>query len=232
MASICSRTRPIDEARDDLEYLTGIGDSPATGARVHGRITEVRREAYEEHDVDYGPVENVMISVRGAFARDLFTGPDGRYEFGRLPTGHYTLSVAPPSGFDTRYLERTFELRDRRACHAQDFAIRAIAGATGTVVDTQGRPVAGVLVDAVSTELAGYSPPPYQHPARTDASGRFAFDDLPPGDYVFGLNLTTRRATAAPGPALFFSGTTDPAAATVVVLKPGDEIELGELRMR
>ena len=89
--SICSRTRPLDQAREDLGYLTSM---PAAGtpARVYGRVSEWRRDPAEERPVDYGPLEGVTVSVRGVtFLREVVTDARGRFEIPSLPPGRRPL---------------------------------------------------------------------------------------------------------------------------------------------
>jgi hypothetical protein len=230
-AGICSRTRPLDKAGEDIRYLTSI-PATGTGGRVYGRVHELRRDPAEATAVDYGPVENVTVTVRGAtFAREAVTDAQGRYQVPNLPTGEVTVSVVPPAGFDMHYLERELELRDLRACSEMDFTISQTGSAWGMVVDASGRPVAGVGVEAVAAELAGFDPPPFQHPARTDDRGVFEFEDLPPGRYVFGVNLTKRPGARQGGEPLFLPGTAVAREATVIEVKQGDREDIGVLRL-
>lgn len=228
---ICSRTRPLDEAEEDLRYLRSI-PATGTGARVYGRINEWRRDPAEESGVDYGPVEGVTVSVRGpAFLRDVVTDAHDRYEVTNLPAGKATITVVPSFGFDSRSLEGELDLRDLRACSELNFTISQIARASGSVVDASGRPVAGVEVEAVAAELAGFDPPPFQRPVRTDGRGVFEFEALPPGTYVFGVNLTKRPGARQRGKPVFLPGTALAREATVIELKPGDRKETGVLRL-
>ena len=232
---ICSRTRPLEAAAEDLAYLASVSQL-APGARVSGRVTHLRRDPFEKEWIDHGPLENVVVNLRGtAFSRDVSTDKDGRYEFPGVAPGTFTLTLVPPAGFDARYLEREVEIRDARACSSHDFDLRYIAGASGTVVDSSGRPVAGILVDAVAAELAGHQPPPYQQPVKTDERGRFEFDDLPPGLYVFGINLTKPEWTGPgykpAGPAVFLPGTAVVGDAAIFELKPNDRVDVGTLRL-
>ena len=98
-------------------------------------------------------------------------------------------------------------------------------------MDASGRPVAGLEVEAVAAELAGFDPPPYQQPVKTDARGVFEFDDLPPGSYVFGVNLTKRPGSPRGGVRVFLPGTSRPREATVVELNAGDRKDVGVLRV-
>ncbi len=228
--SICSRTRPFDEAREDLRYLTSM---PAAGtpARVYGAVSEWRRDPAEERAVDYGPLEGLTVSVRGVtFFREVLTDARGRFEIPSLPPGQATVTVIAPFGFDVRQLEREIEIRDR-GCREVDFDISQVARASGTVVDASGRPVAGVEVEAVAAELAGFDPPPYQQPVKTDARGVFEFDDLPPGSYVFGVNVTKRPEASRTGPRLFLPGTARAREAKAVELSAGDRKDVGVLRL-
>lgn len=156
---LCSRTQPIEDAEEDLRYLATIA-AASPGARVYGRVTESRREAYERDEIDYGPVEGLVVNVTGAaFSRDAVTDRYGRYEITGIPTGSVTVAVLAPPEYDAKYLKREVELKDPRACSLNDFQLRQTAAATGLVLDSAGRPVAGVQVDAVASELAAHRPP-------------------------------------------------------------------------
>jgi hypothetical protein len=228
--SICSRTRPVEDADEDLRYLTTIADSP--GARVYGRVTHVQRDPFEADAVDRGPLPGVMVRLRTTrFARDVVTDASGHYEFTGVDRGAMTITVMTPPGFDPGGNDRQVKITDRRACSEQDFPLTQVAEASGTIVDASGRPMAGVRVDAVAEELAAHRPSPYQRPVETDAQGAFRFEDLPPGRYVFGVNLTRRWTNEPDSPSIFFPGTSDPKQAAVFELKPGDRTDVGILRL-
>ena len=173
------------------------------------------------------------MSVRSAnFARDVVTGADGRFEVSSLPVGKATVSIVPPFGFEPSPFEREIEIKDARACSLVDLTIQQLARASGLVVDAAGRPLVGIDVDAVAAELAGFSPDQYQRPVKTDERGAFEFRDLPPGKYVFGINLTKDPShRPRPGAPVFLPGTRTASEATVVELKAGDRKDVGTLRL-
>jgi hypothetical protein len=181
---------------------------------------------------DYGPLEGVTVTVLGQMGqKDAVTDADGRFEMANLPIGKATITVLAPFGFDARYLTHEIDIRDLRACSAWNFTLVRRATASGTVVDESGRPVAGVEVDAVAAELAGFDPPPYQSPVKTNERGVFAFDNLPPGTYVFGVNLTKSAGVPRSGPSVFLPGVPAVRDATVIELKAGDELPVGVIRL-
>jgi hypothetical protein len=112
-----------------------------------------------------------------------------------------------------------------------DFSIEQVAQASGVFVDSAGRPVAGIEVDAVAAELAGFDPPPYQDPVKTDEDGTFEFPRLPPGVYVFGVNLTKPPRSPSKGVPLFLPGTRLAAEAAVIELRAGDRKDVGVLQL-
>jgi hypothetical protein len=233
IAGRCSRTRPIADALEDLSYLQTMGGTGG-GGRVYGRVKEIRRDPAEPDWTDYGPVEGLYVTVRGTtFLRDVLTDRDGRFQIAGLPIGMATISIAVPQGFAPATFEQEFEIRDPRACSQMDLTIQPRARASGFVLDGSGRPVAGVEVDAVAEELGDFRPEPYQQPVRTDERGAFEFSDLPPGRYVFGINLTKRTypLNRALGASVFLPGTTVASDATVFELKAGDTKEVGVLRL-
>jgi hypothetical protein len=228
--SVCSRTRLLSEASDDLRYLTAL-PKVGTGARVYGRVNEWGRDPADEHGVDYGPVENLVVTVRGdTFLKDLVTDEHGRYELTGVPLGKVSISLAPPFGFGAERADDRY-VRDLRGCVEANFTIAAKAEAAGLVIDASGRPLPGVMVDAVAAELAAYQPKALQYPAKTDDRGIFKFEHLPPGTYVFGVNLTKDPGRPPTGSPTFVPGTSDAREAAVIELKAGDSKDVGVLRL-
>ena len=228
--SICSRTRLLAEAAEDVKYLSALPAS-GTGARVYGRVNEWVHHPADAQGVDYGPLENITISVASAgLVRDLVTNRNGEYEVQGVPLGAVSISIATPHGFAPEP-PRQFEVTDLRSCIAADFTLQAESEAHGRVVDEAGRPLSGILVEAVAAELAGYTPNAIFEPVRTDERGHFVFQRLPSGDYVFGVNVTKGRYKPPSGPATFLPGTAAVKDAAIFDLKPGDRTDVGVLRL-
>jgi hypothetical protein len=163
--------------------------------------------------------------------RDAVTDANGKFEITGLPIGKATLTSDAPFGFEPSMFKQEIEIKDPRACSEVNIEITEVARASGVVVDTSGRPVAGIEVDAVAAELADFAPPPYQRPVSTDEQGIFAFDRLPPGEYVFGVHLTKPQFGRPKGTPRFLPGTHRADQAQIIELRAGDRTDVGVLKL-
>lgn len=110
----------------------------------------------------------------------VVAGADGKFELTNVPAGYYRV-VASADG----YAARVLGFAEFKADTLKEFAVRLSPPATlaGTVVDTDGKPVAGVSVRADSVmgpDGRGYLLPA-EASATTDARGAFALATLPRG---------------------------------------------------
>lgn len=110
--NICSPTKPLDRAAQDLEYLQSATTSN-TGGRIYGTVRTSQGQ----------PVSRYTVVLRGAGGQRIaVTKGTGEFEFTGMPPGEYTIRVIV---HDT---ERGFgredvNLRDARACAKRDFTI-------------------------------------------------------------------------------------------------------------
>ena len=61
--------------------------------------------------------------------------------------------------------------------------------------------------------------------------GVFIFDDLAPGRYVFGVNITKPLRGTPQGASVFLPGVPNASDAKVIELTAGDEVNVGVLRL-
>lgn len=90
---LCSRTRRLSDAADDLAYIRGLG-SGAPGATVFGEVT-----ARHKSGADPKAVERATIIVEGkAKQAEATTDEKGRFRITGLPAGTYKIKIVPPEG--------------------------------------------------------------------------------------------------------------------------------------
>jgi 5-hydroxyisourate hydrolase-like protein (transthyretin family) len=228
---ICSRTRPIAEAADDLTFIDRLRTAPA-GARVSGTITHWERSLAGDTAREYGPVADVHVQLRGqGAALEARTDEQGRYEITGIRPGKYELQVFPPAVFSSKYLHSDINLADARACAVADFSIR-FDGRVGGVLRTRAGPAAGVQVQLMASQRDPQHPPRMMT-ATTDSGGYYELTEVPPGEYLVGVALqrTMEREDAEGYARTFYPGTADAAGATVITIGEGTRVVLDPLQL-
>jgi hypothetical protein len=225
VTGICSRTRLLGEASEDLRFLLTLSDSSRTRARVYGTIDGERRRTSSDSK-GHGPISDVFVSLvgqRGIFSAS--TDDRGQYEVA-VPPGKYDITVVPPSEYWTRYLQRTVELSNARACAVADFSLRFDGRIRGVVRHAPGGPAANALVQLMAAEDVGKSGYIQTTNVFSDAGGSFEFSPVSPGRYVVGIDLVRQFDPKVVYPATFYPGTANPATATIVQLDGGEHRDL------
>jgi hypothetical protein len=117
VVNICSRTRPLAEAAEDLAYFKTAFQPSAVG-RVLG---SVRYQRQKPEDPDR-PMAGYSVLLRAPDREwRATTNASGRYEFG-VPAGKYQIQLAVPST-EHAYGPRDVELADSRGCVTGDFTV-------------------------------------------------------------------------------------------------------------
>ena len=224
VTSICTRTRPISEATEDLEFIQGLSKA-APGGTIFGEVRS-RRAGQEWGDS--------LQAVKDA--RILFEGPDkkferktdsaGNYSVSGLIPGTYKVRIELPEGLSIYNPEMEVKVHDR-GCGQAFFYVEADTRITGKVLDAQGMPAADVLMELVPVSRQVGLHPEY---VRTDKEGRYVLKLVKPSRYYLGVRIVgSAGATYVPYPQTYFPGVKDRSQATVITIGEGQRIELDEL---
>lgn len=220
--SVCSRTRPLSRAANDLKYLE-TPPSPGQAARVSGRVflSGPRERPARDYQVVLSNTERQWTAR---------TDEDGRFEFDGVPTGRYDIRVevadtehvygGPPSG-------GVLELPDPRACATAHFRIVPNGRIATRLVDRDGQPRAGVRVEVVEAGGARHA----VSSATSDGKGDVTLSPLPPGRYIVAINHSQAAAPSQPFPRVYYPGVAEPKSATAVTLEAGERRELEAFRL-
>lgn len=93
--SICTRTRPMSDASEDLEYLTKK-DDPAHGAGIEGIIEELD----SKNGAAAGGLERIPVVITGPSGRQtIVSQKDGRFRLWGLSPGRYRVARIFPESF-------------------------------------------------------------------------------------------------------------------------------------
>jgi hypothetical protein len=217
VTSHCTRTRKLEEAEEDLAFFRSLSD-PAARARVVGTAL------VQDHGPDAGqgntPLRDLKVTLEGAGRTfEATTDAEGRFEFSGVSAGTYRLSAAVP---------KTLEALDTRpitvsgACTVETYFVASVAGAiTGRVVDSLGRPVKSMRLDLFRQDGGRNNP----LTLFTDEDGRFAFERLPAGRFIFGANVVQGAEVERPFPKTYYPSGSAESDAKPIELRDGERVD-------
>ena len=214
---------------------------PAGTGSISGRVT-----ADDTGKPISGATVQIAIyeNISGRFPQ-VTTDAQGKFEFTGLPAGHFQIAAQA-----TRYLRmqygqqapgpagllnpaRIIELQPGQAFTTANFSLSRFCAIEGVIVDEYGDPLPNVAVQAAQVQYAAgrrrmlpANPSLDVGPPRvTNDQGRFRIAGLAPGEYyVEALSGAFADPNAAGGFAItFFPGTTRPANAQAVTVRPGHD---------
>jgi hypothetical protein len=203
---ICSRTRPLAQAAEDIAYLRALPQLPPT-AEI--RVSVVDNSIWQA----IRPMQRVRTTVSGPDGiREALTDRAGRAAFAGLPPGEYSVRWAS-DGYKSG--DRKVQLHAQGCAEVPAFMLpnRRILG---RVLTRAGLPAAKVMIEMVPAHPGPDDSPIAQEYATTDLDGHYEFEYLRTGDFYLGVNLDRPPSLENPYARWFFPGTGETVGATIV----------------
>jgi 5-hydroxyisourate hydrolase-like protein (transthyretin family) len=225
--SLCSRTREVSRAGDDLQYARAIASGAPIRARVSGDVVLATRSLSHRPVPEPRPLPNVAVRLeRDGQSTRVMTGADGRFSAEGLMAGRYTARLELSEGLYAEMWPKTIDLRDDRSCAEVHATAYPDGRVTGRVIDATGRPVVGLTMEL--TVAVGLDDPlgPERLRDLTDSDGRYEIAHAPAGRFIVGINTQRSRDGGLPEPRLFYPGVSSLTSATGVTLKAGERVAL------
>jgi hypothetical protein len=218
--SMCSGTKPIEEAAEDLDYFASLPTAEPAG-RVYGKIEKTVLDSTDRATTRVVPATRVTVALTSDSNRlTVMTDAEGKLDV-RVPPGEYTIAPVVPQ--TVRVFGSPIQrLVPARGCAPVYFSLIANGRIEGHVVQEDGTPVPRASVDVIPADL-----PPDQQPdshttapeASTDEKGRFAVDAILPGRYVIAVNGRYGPRLHSPYATTYFPG---PGRQDASVIEIGD----------
>lgn len=232
----CTRTTLLANADADLAYinsLNGKGGQSASGLII---------------GLSEGDMKNVKLLIAG---EQTGTGASinkwGRYSIDGISIGEHRIQLVFPfevtlltsSGPVSQISPTTLEYRTslvNNQCDYREITLRKIdrsasATITGVVVDSNSLPVPDLFIrlyPAISNQdvfIFDYET------AKTDKTGKYAFREIKPGQYVLGINLGSMPDFKAPYPQTFFPGVSALKDARVITVNENQNVSLEAFKL-
>jgi len=116
--NICSRTRALAKASEDLQYIRGLS-SAAPGGFIYGEVTKYR--SGPGSGPLYMPMTGIKVLIEGEGKQfEAETDHQGRFSVGSLPEGTYNLKILSSQGVTYAGPTRQAKVADR-GCAKVDF---------------------------------------------------------------------------------------------------------------
>ena len=183
----CSRTRPLTDATEDLEFFRSFG-SRGTGVTIQGEVKRARQNVATGNPSEARPLAKIGLTIeREGERREVFTGDDGRFSLSGLSPGKFKVTLLLPDELFTYKAEQELTIADR-GCATVNYHVVDNGRLSGRVLDPEGQPAAKVALQLMEADHTDPAKDQAKY-AQTDAEGRYNFDSLPPGRYVLAVNL-------------------------------------------
>jgi hypothetical protein len=223
----CEQLRPADEIAPELEYLRSaeFGETPT---QLSGETTV---EVQERQVVRKIPLPGTKIELTAEKRRiEFVSDEDGRFG-GSLKPGKYTVSVTLPAGYNRKDygLGSVITLTEHR-CTQLTVEASPAGSITAHIVDVGGKDVGSMLNIELILETA--EDQQFVNVAVPDQDGNVVIKDLPPGEYLLGLNTYLRLSRSSPDyPPTYYPGVSKRSDSQVIQLALGERKVLPEMRI-
>ncbi len=114
---ICSRTRPLSEAEEDLTYLRTRND-PARGSGIEGYAFRLKRDRNGNTEWDSYAEGITLVVERGEKSWELKTGNHGKFALWQLAPGTYRVRGNDPKGYIVSVTPESVEVPSNGCAYA------------------------------------------------------------------------------------------------------------------
>ena len=217
--SICTRTRLLADAKDDLAYIRGLAKAKP-GGTISGEVIRHLRDA--NGTMTNQPLSGIKVTFAGPDKYEAVTDAKGEFRIEAVTPGEYTVKPSAPSGLGLRGPDRKATVADK-GCAEVEFWLESNAQLSGRVLNPQGLPVAKAeifMLDADKEKYGGHWDAAY-----ADDEGKYSFKFIPSGRYILQIRFDGLTSQTRPFPEMYYPGIADRSQAKIITVRTGEVIE-------
>ncbi len=224
--SICSRTRLVSSAQEDLKYLRGLAEAKP-GVTISGKVLNNKRNQKGEHDQI--PVVGTTVIVEGSANREIQTDAKGEYRMAGLPAGDYVVKLKMPEGLSMQGESEEKLILVDRSCSVVNFWLQPDSQISGRVLNPQGLPVNNAVIYLHEFDKERYQG--HWDAQHSDKDGNYIFRRMPAGRYVLQIRFDGATSQERPFPTIYYPGVTEMSQGKVITIADGQRMEKYDLVM-
>jgi hypothetical protein len=233
-ATICSGTRPANEARALLPQLRAMRKGQHV-ASVFGVLRRADPPFLALPDDPDDPLPDISLKLRSRDDRfETSTDAHGVYSFYDVHAGEYRFTANLPVRM--QLTQKTlggglppFKIPNG-ACFEYNVDALPTGRIRGSVRGPDGKPL--VLASVELYRAGGYSDARPGLWSFQDARGKFDFEHIGPGRYILVFNRTNRLDPNSPFPRAFYPGVADLSDARPIKFKDGQQLRNVIIKLR
>jgi len=222
--NICTRTRLLENAAEDVEYFKSLATAKPD-AKIFGSVYQIYARRNDAPFIKPLPLTGILVRAEGTGGKfETKTGENGGYEFANLAAGEYKIGIETPKnlwGYEESKLVKVYE----KGCAGYSFAVQTKTVLSGKLTNEKSEPAAKVSVELIPVEQINKSGNADRNFAYTDDEGKFLFRSIPGGKYYLGVRLSGLSEVLFPYPQTFYPGTLNLAEAAPVTIDEGQILE-------
>ena len=216
--SICTRTRLLSEASEDLSYLRNLSQTPQ-GAMILGQVQRLTRNSKGVGKFD--PMIGIRVTVENSDKRiEFVSNAEGKFVAKGLSPGTYNVSIDLPNGL-TGIKENSVMVSDK-GCAAVQFFVQSDGRLSGQVTNTLGHVVSGAEITIFPLDK---DPRSFGESAKSNEQGVYEFKRIAPGKYRLLVRYDGLSRFDRPFPVLYHPGVQSVTQAAVIEIGDGEEIK-------
>lgn len=228
---MCTRTRHLSYAKEDLDYLRGLADAKP-GATLYGKLRRIIGDTYHGPFKEGPKMAGVKIVVTGPGEKiETTTNEEGEFRVTGLAPGDYdafpqlTDNLGGISNRDEqdnfgRFTGRKPVTLSDRGCGEISYSVKFSGVVSGKVLQADGEPAKEVQVNLVSGE-----DDEKDWWTWTDKEGRYEFKMVQPGSYLLGFNLKWAPDKNDPYPKTYYPGVKTRSEASLITVDEGEKLK-------
>lgn len=228
--NICTRTRPIIEAKEDLISLRDLA-SKNSGAKLSGEIREeIGLDDYTLQNTKPSKGINILLqpTLRKGKVYKAKTDADGKFEISGIPAGKFNVRALFSQNKKLNKWSQTEIKSNGFGCLTQWAVIENKNELKGKVIDSEGKPVTDAYTVLISADSDFSIIPKSKIPrdsVDSDKNGSFTYTGIPAGRYFLAVNYTfPPNDKGSEYPTTFYPKGNNPMQAKPIIIGESDKI--------